>query len=165
MSALSFIESLLAQEGERIVRELAQELDKPFTRTGASGPFTAPTTASGSLKNGLRYELGVNGDTVSLAITAPAHWKYADQGRKAGGKPPIGVLMQWIKDKGISKGSEKEDRSFAFAIARTIERRGTAKPPSRFATRLIPRFEKHILTRLQTLPPSIFTTQSAVRRA
>lgn len=38
-------------------------------------------------------------------------------------QPPAGIIEKWIKRKGI-KSDNKSDRSFAFAIARSIKKRG-----------------------------------------
>jgi hypothetical protein len=52
--------------------------------------------------------------------------KYQFTGRRPGGFPPIDAIINWIKVKGIAKDeSEKGLKSFAFAIARKIAKKGT----------------------------------------
>lgn len=53
---------------------------------------------------------------------------YLAKGRKGGSMPPITPLIKWVNDKfGISG---KEAKSFAFAIAKKIEREGTDYYPN-----------------------------------
>ena len=49
---------------------------------------------------------------------------------REGGAVPKGfqeIILQWMKDKGISSGNEPKDRSMAFLISRKIEREGTQR--------------------------------------
>jgi len=51
---------------------------------------------------------------------------YLQHGRKPGKRPPISVIKQWIKDKGIGVLDRKQTiTSLAFAIATAIAKKGT----------------------------------------
>lgn len=78
--------------------------------------------ASGKFADSLEVE--VNGLNAKLMGE-----NYAEQlefGRKAGKFPPVSIIEQWIKDKGIAAriSNEISISSFAFLIARKIAREG-----------------------------------------
>ena len=75
--------------------------------------------ASGMLSSSARFEL----QPTALVWYAIGYVEYVDNGRAAGGLPPITRIEQWILDKGIS--FEGSLRSFAWAIAKTIAANGT----------------------------------------
>lgn len=62
-----------------------------------------------------------------LIYDAP-YAKSLEFGRLPGNLPPIDPLVEWIKQKGLSKG-KKKDLSFAWAIAKKMEVLGTAPRP------------------------------------
>jgi len=84
-----------------------------------------------------------------------AYGGYVEFGRKAGGFPPIAPILTWIKKKGLAttfkinkKGrkvtdrrdasQEAEEKSMAFAIAKSIAKNGTHAQPF-----LMPSFRKN----------------------
>lgn len=51
--------------------------------------------------------------------------EWANRGRRRGGRPPIGAILQWIRARGISPNTPgMTDRQLAFLIARRIGQRG-----------------------------------------
>jgi hypothetical protein len=78
--------------------------------------------ASGKFADELVVESGI--DSVKLIGE-----KYAEQlqyGRRAGKRPPIEAIKQWIKDKGIVSNikNDANNSSLAFLIARKIGQQG-----------------------------------------
>ena len=56
-------------------------------------------------------------------IMGSESWKYINEGRTPGGRPPINVIEQWIDDKGIQP-NDISKKSLAFLIARKIGAEG-----------------------------------------
>ena len=57
-------------------------------------------------------------------------WKYAgtyDEGRRAGGMPPPSAILEWIQAKGLTFDKPNSAEHYAWAIARTIAKRGTRR--------------------------------------
>ncbi len=76
--------------------------------------------SSGSSARSLRIEASPEGGK----IYGSNYFKYQETGRGPGLAPPILAIEDWIRSKGIRP--EKGDvRSFAFAIAKKIEKEGT----------------------------------------
>ncbi len=73
---------------------------------------------------------------TSLTVTSARYIGVLQDGRSAGGLTPVENLVKWIEQKGIG-GSEKENISFAWAIAKTHEKKG-----SRLYRGADPRFRK-----------------------
>jgi hypothetical protein len=128
------ITRLLETEGRSLVRDMSKALARPITKRGARGSFTSRAIASGKTRAELRREVRVSGNEVTLTIYSTDYWRFADRGRKAGSRPPIAAIQQWVEVKGIEPPG-KESLSAAFAIAISIAKRGTARPPSQFAQR------------------------------
>jgi hypothetical protein len=80
--------------------------------------------ASGNASNSLRSET----TKTKYTLYGSEYFKYIDKGRGEGGIPRnfIGILLQWIRNKGLSVG-EKEDKRFAGAIAHKIKTEGSSK--------------------------------------
>jgi hypothetical protein len=66
----------------------------------------------------------VTTDQTGATLFTPAHIQFAKYGRGPGKMPPIDPLVSWIKKKGIVT-DDKEAKGMAFAIAKTISRKGT----------------------------------------
>jgi hypothetical protein len=52
-------------------------------------------------------------------ILGAEHWKYVNEGRNSGKRPPKDTIIKWIKDKGITP-KDISVESLAFLIARKI---------------------------------------------
>jgi hypothetical protein len=77
--------------------------------------------ASGKLSDSLRYEL----DEEGLSIFITGYGYFVEYGRKPGGLVPVASIRKWIDTKGIvPKGKISKD-SLAWAIAKSIEKKGT----------------------------------------
>ena len=98
--------------GARIVDDLRQEL------------VTQGHNATGKLSQSLKHKVKVESNAIILTIDASYYAKWVEHGRRAGKRPPIEVLFNWVKTKGIAS-TDKRARSIAFAIATAIGRKGT----------------------------------------
>ena len=67
----------------------------------------------------------VNG-IITQPITLPLYGIYVDEGseRKKGGQPPIRAIIDWIKQKRISVPAAMTPIQFAWAVAKSIEKKG-----------------------------------------
>ena len=61
----------------------------------------------------------------SLSLFTPAHLQFARYGRSPGKMPPLDPLIQWVSKKGIVSGGSSSARGTAFAIAKSISKKGT----------------------------------------
>lgn len=93
--------------------------------------------ASRNLLQSVGFDVVVRGNNlVRFTLYMPPYWKWVDQGRKPGKRPPIKPIMEWIAHKGIpvrtsAKQSGKSvleaSRSLAISIAWAIAKKGTIK--------------------------------------
>lgn len=60
----------------------------------------------------------------SVTLATVEHVQFAKYGRGPGKQPPIDPLIKWVKRVGIVK-NDKEARGTAFAIAKSIAKKGT----------------------------------------
>tara|TARA_R110000851_G_scaffold38729_2_gene99166 strand:- start:2848 stop:3384 length:537 start_codon:yes stop_codon:yes gene_type:complete len=132
------IERYLESFGRQVVkdsRDLMQKA-KGSTSLGNSIRFTVTKEEGGFSTKfymeeyGQFLDKGVSGNKVKQSYT-----NYDGQKKSSPGKgyttahPPTGIIEKWIKRKGL-KGRNKEtgrfikDKSFAFAIAKSIQKKG-----------------------------------------
>jgi len=71
-----------------------------------------------SLKNNVDIETGKD----SIKLVMPKYGIFVDAGRKPGKQPPLNVIYEWVKKKGIP-------REAAFPIARKIGKEGLPAHP------------------------------------
>ena len=62
---------------------------------------------------------------LSLSLFTPAHLQFAKYGRGPGKMPPLDPLIEWVSKKGIVSGGPSQARGAAFAIAKSISKKGT----------------------------------------
>jgi len=91
--------------------------------------------ASGKLLKNGRFKR-VKGE-LATEVVYTGYAGAIEFGRKAGKMPPVDVIAQWVKRKGIATG--KSIKSVAFLIARSIAKNGTKSSPF-----LAPAFNKHV---------------------
>ena len=84
--------------------------------------------ATGHLIKSVSYQVLDTANGLILNILADDYFKYVDEGRRAGSKPPPSdKILGWVKTKGISFGSGKSNfkqEQIAFLIARSIGEKG-----------------------------------------
>jgi hypothetical protein len=125
------IERYLNSFGRQVVADskgLLQK-DKGNTALGESIRFQVVRTATGfdtmffMEDYGTYLDEGVSGNQKEVYYTDYKGKKRISQYKYTTKQPPAGIIEKWIKRKGI-KSDNKSDRSFAFAIARSIKKRG-----------------------------------------
>lgn len=90
--------------------------------------------ASGDLLNNIEYEVTRGDFTYTIYVKMKDYWYYVENGRKAGKRPPIKNILDWITIKPVlprprynKKGKLKlpTPLQLAFAIATKIGEEGT----------------------------------------
>jgi len=137
---------LVYQFAEDLIKDLQANLDK------AQGKFNSPINSSFSLRQSITFEpLRITQNGVQFDLKLNEYYKWVDEGRKPGDRPPVDDILQWINTKPLiiqskvdltkvnKKGLvvkrrasaiekltiEEEKRKVAYLIARKIERKGT----------------------------------------
>ncbi len=88
--------------------------------------FEKQIAVIGLANSNLSKSVEVTTTADSISISLPDYAQYVDSGRKPNSKqPPIRPLINWLKRKGITG----DLNSIAFAIAKTIARRGIRARP------------------------------------
>lgn len=77
--------------------------------------------ASGNLARSLRYDVTETVEGLEVLFSGAEHAQYVDAGRRPGTYPPKGVLLDWMRLKGIPAKAEFPIRRsiFLFGIAPT----------------------------------------------
>ena len=120
---------LLTTDGElnTLVQQLLAQYKGSLARNkiNASGNLSNTAKAFGKVEGSSlgKYEYQVIFDLAD-------YWVYTNYGRKAGKRPPISAIEQWISDKGLrphprANGSIPSTKQLAFAISTKIAREGT----------------------------------------
>ena len=86
--------------------------------------------ASGDLLNNIEYEITRGDFTYTIYVKMKDYWYYVENGRKAGKRPPIQNILDWIKIKPVlprpnAEGKLPTPQQLAFLIARKIGEEGT----------------------------------------
>jgi hypothetical protein len=86
--------------------------------------------ATGQLINSIRIIKEVSSNGFEISVVAERHWKFVDEGRRPGAKPPpITAISKWIRQKGINASP--------YAIAKSIGKKGIS--PTKFISKPIDR--------------------------
>jgi len=135
------IEKLFNDFGLKFTDDLRTEL----IRKGVTGTGGQESSLAGSIKP--ITSSGADGVSLEIIIDAKskegkAYWRYVDEGRRGGKRPPMQAIKEWIKQKGISpkelkstnsvkkkvkQSFDKRVTTLAFMIARKIGSKGTIK--------------------------------------
>lgn len=122
------VERFAHRIGNMLVRETVKVIDENDVR------------ASADLRKSITYELKIFGTFIIITVFSPLKYSYwAHEGRKPGRMPPIEPIQRWVQMKGIAgRYSAKtgrrvgnavnrwnEDNAAAWAIARSIAKKGT----------------------------------------
>ena len=91
--------------------------------------------ASGNFARSLETDVKESQGRVIGVMVGAHHSLFVDQGRRAGKRPPISAILQWIEDKRIVP-KDISKPSLAFLIARKIGNEGW-KPKNRFPNGVI----------------------------
>jgi hypothetical protein len=112
------IEEILKKEGDAIIRDLQSAM----ASTGAN--------ASGKTSASLLNEVSASGiSRATMTISGGKGWEFVEQGRRKtendGDGRLLGIIKQWMIDKGVTIPEGYTLESFAFVVTRSIHRRGT----------------------------------------
>ena len=114
-----FTDKALLDFGDRIIDEMQNQL------------FENKSVNTGDLARSITKNIVKNKDQEVLQVSLLWYGELLEDGgpgRRAGRMPPIRPIEGWIKRKKIPVPSTfKSPKSFAFAIAKSIEKRGVKK--------------------------------------
>lgn len=90
--------------------------------------------ASKTLFNSVNYVVESKVKTFEVILHLEEHWKYVENGRKAGKFPPISAIEKWIEIKPVlprpfANGKLPTTKQLAFLISRKIGLEGIAPKP------------------------------------
>lgn len=114
-----FTDKALLDFGDRIIDEMQNQL------------FENKSVNTGDLARSITKQLVTKNEQETLQVSLLWYGELLEDGgpaRRAGRMPPIAPIEGWIKRKNIPvPASFKSPKSFAFAIAKSIEKRGAKK--------------------------------------
>jgi hypothetical protein len=107
---------------EDIIKETLSEKVYPFGFAGTTG--TSNKVASGKLRDSVKVNVVKSGDITEIQILMEYYWQWVQSGRSRGkGYVPVGSLMKWIKDRGITP-NKGDIKGMAYAISKNINKFG-----------------------------------------
>lgn len=120
----------MIQELEPALNELGRQIVLSMQETLQAKNINA----TGNLSRNIKYQVIGAGDDLQLQITFPEYGDYIDSGRggaKRGGPQQSWAekIIPWARAKGISPRQGISMKSFAFLIARKINREGYKARP------------------------------------
>lgn len=86
--------------------------------------------ASGELADSMDYVIEIEEDRFTVYIEMATYWDYLEYGRKAGKRPPVYKIYEWITEKGIApRPVTPSVESLSYAIQKSIkDRKGYTVP-------------------------------------
>lgn len=91
------------------------------------------TNASGNLSKSIKGKVKFDGKWLEIELSLLDYWRYVENGRKKGKRPPLEAIREWIITKPIipyTKGKKvPTEQDLAVCIARKIGRYGTKPQP------------------------------------
>ena len=89
--------------------------------------------ATGNLISSIQTNVVIGENTFAVDMSLASYYKWVNEGRKKGGRPPISSILEWIQVKPILPTGEKYEKlptekaqlSLAFAIANAIAENGS----------------------------------------
>ena len=121
------------------VNELA-ELYRNELKSPSDGGRPISTGRAGGLVD-FSTEVDIIGNQFVISFNLNDYWKYVENGRPSGKRPPIQEIENWIKIRNIKANSQYSsdipDRQLAFVIARAINgwKRGEVEVPPTYKAR------------------------------
>ena len=113
------LDKALLEFGDRIIDEMQNQL------------FENKSVNTGDLARSITKNIVNNNDTETLQVSLLWYGELLEDGgpgRRAGRMPPILPIEGWIRRKNIPVPSKfKSPKSFAFAIAKSIKKKGVKK--------------------------------------
>ena len=128
-------EEVFEQDGlERIIQNWGEQLAAQMRINLLKNKTNASQTLSGSIANVLNQ----TPQGYQLDTQAEDYATFVENGRRAGKRPPLSAMIQYVKEKRQlqqskyirnAKDKVKATRSLAFLIQRKIGQKGTRKQP------------------------------------
>lgn len=116
----------------RIVQNWGNELSENLRNTLRKNKTNASSVLSQSIASIAKPKK----DGFRLTVEMEDYYRYVEEGRRAGKRPPIQNIYEWIQNKKsvqtlISRSTDKRKatRSLAYVIARKIAKHGTKAQP------------------------------------
>lgn len=115
---------------ERLRGELRQTLSRSALEIARSARRHAPKAHS-ILTNSINSRVTVRDDLAEAIVFAGTDYaRMVERGSGPGGRPPVRTLLRWLRVKRIVPHDPDMDQTdLAFALARSIARRGTRRHP------------------------------------
>jgi len=129
---------ILEQLADEVIEVAQKNLGAYRSVKGANGKtYRRRAVASGTLKNSLGYSIRNNNITFSAGGKAKQYYLSVNNGRTKGTMPPPSAIEEWMRikpirlrgAKGFIKTTAKGRARVAFAIAKSIQKRGIAPFP------------------------------------
>ena len=113
--------------------------------------------ASGELINSASFTVTANGTQFICYLNLAEHWKYVENGRKAGGKfPPLEKIKEWIQIKPVKPYKLKNGKiptldQLSYLIGRSIAKLGIKPLPAVEVakTKMLPKYIEKIKVALR----------------
>jgi hypothetical protein len=115
------LDKILVQEFTELVHNISNDLNKrKVTKTTSFGSVQSSPTASGQLAKSVSYTK----KDLDISLQIFDYYKYLT--RQHFGRPPVNVILNWMKNKGIATNEDIEkQKGIAFAISKSISKKGT----------------------------------------
>lgn len=115
------LELQLTKHLVKLVANIRNRLDKDqIEKVTKLGTIRSATSASGSLSDSIK----VKGQGLTFVIEMLEYYSFLE--KKHFGRPPVDVILNWMKHKGIASSEDiKKQTSIAYAISKSISEKGT----------------------------------------
>lgn len=112
------------------LREVLTDFAEYLIQTAKDNLGRNKSYASGTLADSMSYSIEIEDDSAYVYIYMESYWDYVEFGRKAGKRPPVHRIYEWIQQKGINPTPVAPSvESLSYAIQHSIkEKKGYAPP-------------------------------------
>lgn len=117
------------------LREVLEDYADFFIKNAQQNLFKKDAVASGNLSNSMELDkITITDEKMSVTISLADYWYYVENGRKAGKRPPMKAIEEWIVAKPViprtlTNGKVPTTKQLAYVIAKSIGENGTKKHP------------------------------------
>lgn len=107
----------------QLMKDTLSEVKQTRSGNGAFRSLRSNAIATGNLRNSITFDVvWKDGVSSTIEFTMDAYGKFVDSGRRPGKQPPLDVIKEWTRIKGLPEG-------IAYPIARKIGQEGIAARP------------------------------------
>jgi hypothetical protein len=130
-------EPVKEQSFQEVIRKWSYDLQRKMVDTLFKNGSVASSNLMQSAGDDDNVSQRLRKDGVTLTINMVDYWEYVEYGRKAGGRPPVQSIYDWIQNKEeiqrkyISNAKDRigATKSLANAIANKIAKKGVQERP------------------------------------